>query len=52
MSSCKSAMTLIDAKGKLFANGDKIDDAATYRNLAGALHYLTITGLDLAFTVQ
>ena len=30
MSSCKSATTPIDVKGKLSADGDKIDDAATY----------------------
>jgi hypothetical protein len=52
MSSYKSAMTPIDAKGKLSADGDKIDDAATYRSLASALQYLTITRLDLAFAVQ
>jgi hypothetical protein len=33
MSSYKSATTPIDAKGKLSADGDKIDDAATYRSL-------------------
>jgi hypothetical protein len=52
MSSYKSATTPIDAKGKLSADDDKIDDAATYRSLASALQDLTITRPDLAFAVQ
>ena len=52
MSSYKSATTLIDAKRELSTDGDKIEDAATYMSLAGALQYLTITRPDLAFAVQ
>jgi hypothetical protein len=52
MSTCRSASTPIDAKGKLSADGAKIDDPGAYRSLAGALQYLTITRPDLAFAVQ
>ncbi|XP_066384884.1 uncharacterized mitochondrial protein AtMg00810-like [Miscanthus floridulus] len=52
MSNCKLATTPIDAKGKLSADGPKIDDAKKYRSLAGALQYLTVTCPDLAFAVQ
>jgi histone deacetylase 1/2 len=43
MMNCKAAMTPIDAKGKLSADGAKVDDAKTYKSLAGVLQYLTIT---------
>ncbi|XP_066358394.1 uncharacterized mitochondrial protein AtMg00810-like [Miscanthus floridulus] len=52
MTNCKPATTPFDAKGKLSADGTKIDDAKAYRSLAGALQYLMITRLDLAFVVQ
>jgi hypothetical protein len=52
MSSCKPVSTPIDAKGKLATDGEPIDDAQTYRSLAGALQYLTVTRPDLAFAVQ
>jgi hypothetical protein len=52
MSSCKPVPTPVDSKGKVPTDGAKIDDAATYRSLAGALMYLTVTCLDLAFAVQ
>ena len=51
MTNCKPAATPIDAKGKLSADGPAIDDAKTYRSLAGALQYLTVTRLDLAFAM-
>lgn len=37
MANCKPVPTPIDAKGKLSADGPAIDDAKTYRSLAGAL---------------
>ena len=43
---------MVDAKGKLSADGDAIDDAKSYRSIADALHYLTVTRPDLAFAVQ
>ena len=48
----KYVPTLIDAKGKLSAEGEKIDDATNYHSLACALQYLTVTCPDLAFAVQ
>jgi histone deacetylase 1/2 len=52
MTQCKPVSTPIDSKGKLQADGFVIDDLASYRSLAGALMYLTITRPDLAFAVQ
>jgi hypothetical protein len=52
MASCKPIGTPINAKGKLSADGAAIDDAKTYRSLAGALQYLTVTRPDIAFAVQ
>jgi hypothetical protein len=52
MQNCKPAPTPIDAKGKLSTDGAPIDDASSYRSLAGALMYLTMTRPDLAFAVQ
>jgi hypothetical protein len=52
MLNCKPAPTPIDAKGKLSADGAPINDATSYRSLAGALQYLTVTRPDLAFAVQ
>jgi hypothetical protein len=48
---CKPASTPIDAKGKLSTDGEKIDDASSYRSLARAVQYLTVTCPDLAFAV-
>jgi hypothetical protein len=52
MTQCKATSTLIDANGKLPSDGPAIDDATSYRSIAGALQYLTITRLDLAFAIQ
>jgi hypothetical protein len=52
MTSCKPVATPIDAKGKLDATGVTIDDATSYRQLARALQYLTVTRPDIAFAVQ
>ncbi|XP_066324585.1 uncharacterized mitochondrial protein AtMg00810-like [Miscanthus floridulus] len=52
MTNCKLATTPIDAKGKLSADGPVIDDAKTYRSLARALQYLTVTCPNLAFAMQ
>ena len=51
MTNCKPASTPVDSKGKLSAKGGAIDDAQSYRSLAGALQYITVTRLDLAFAV-
>jgi hypothetical protein len=52
MSSCKPVSMPVDAKGKLTADGDAIDDAKSYRSIAGALQYLMVTRPDIAFAVQ
>jgi hypothetical protein len=52
MAHCKAASTSIDANGKLPSDGAAIDDATSYRSIAGVLQYLTITRPDLAFAVQ
>ncbi|XP_066333358.1 uncharacterized mitochondrial protein AtMg00810-like [Miscanthus floridulus] len=52
MASYKAAATPIDAKGKLDATGPAVADATSYRQLAGALQYLTVTRPDIAFAVQ
>jgi hypothetical protein len=53
MSSCKPAPTLIDAKSKIPVDaGPATDDAPSYRSLASALQYLTVTRPDIAFAVQ
>jgi hypothetical protein len=52
MANCRPASIPVDSTGKLLSNGTVIDDAASYRSLAGALQYHTITHPDLAFAVQ
>jgi hypothetical protein len=53
MANCKSVATPADTKGKASASdGTLIDDATSYRSLAGALQYLTITHPDIANAVQ
>jgi len=52
MTSCKPVTTPTDAKGKLAADGPAVDDAHSYRSLAGALQYLTMTRPDIAFAIQ
>jgi hypothetical protein len=55
MSTCKPADTPADTKPKASANaGTPLSDrdASTYRSMAGALQYLTISRPDLAYAVQ
>jgi hypothetical protein len=53
MTTFKPVATPIDAKGKLSSSdGNAIDDHKTYRSLAGALQYLTVTRPNLAFAMQ
>ncbi|GJR76677.1 ribonuclease H-like domain-containing protein, partial [Tanacetum coccineum] len=44
--------TLVDTESKLGLDGDPVSDPTLYRNLAGALQYLTFTRLDLSYAVQ
>lgn len=53
MFECKSISTPIDANSKLFGDaGDKIANLTEYRNLAGALQYLTFTRPNITYAVQ
>jgi hypothetical protein len=53
MANCKPVATPADTKSKTSAaDGKPIDDVTTYRSVAGALQYMTITRLDIAYAVQ
>jgi hypothetical protein len=53
MSDCKPCSTLIDTQAKLSeATGDPVEDPTGYRNLAGALQYLTFTRPDISYAMQ
>jgi hypothetical protein len=53
MANCKPVATPADMKPKASAtDGTPVDDASSYRSLAGALQYLTITRPDIAYAVQ
>jgi hypothetical protein len=53
MDNCRSAPTPVNTKAKLpAADGLRIADPSSYRSIAGALQYLTITRPELAYTVQ
>nr|XP_020162212.1 uncharacterized mitochondrial protein AtMg00810-like [Aegilops tauschii subsp. strangulata] len=53
MLNCKPASTPVDTKAKVSAlEGSPAPDAAFYRSIVGALHYLTLTRPDLQYAVQ
>lgn len=53
MTDCNSCGTPVDTASKLWADvGEPIADPTLYRNLAGALQYLTITHPDITYAVQ
>ncbi|XP_056692048.1 uncharacterized mitochondrial protein AtMg00810-like [Spinacia oleracea] len=53
MSSCKPSSTPVDTKPKVSAtSGAPYKDPTHYRNLAGALQYLTFTRPDISYAVQ
>jgi hypothetical protein len=55
MAECHSTVTPVDTQDKLSATaGDPLSssDSSDYRSLVGALQYLTLTCLDLAYAVQ
>ncbi|XP_066351598.1 uncharacterized mitochondrial protein AtMg00810-like [Miscanthus floridulus] len=53
MANCNPVATPTDTKPKASAaDGKLIDNATTYRSIAGALQYLTITCPDIAYVVQ
>ena len=53
MSNCKPCPTPVDTKGKMsITSGAPYDDPTKYRQLAGALQYLTFTRPDISYAVQ
>jgi hypothetical protein len=52
MRDCKPCSTPVETHSKLSADGTPVTDATHYRNIAGALQYLTFTHPDIAFVVQ
>jgi len=53
MSNCKPADTPVHTKQKVSSDdGNLLPDGSSYRSLAGALQYLTITRPDIAYAVQ
>ena len=53
MSECHSTLTPVDSKSKLsITDGPLVVDSSDYRSIVGALQYLTLTRLDLAYAVQ
>ncbi|KAK1420492.1 hypothetical protein QVD17_22136 [Tagetes erecta] len=53
MSSCKPVATPVDTNTKLSAtDGDPFENITLYRQLAGALQYLTFTRPDISYAVQ
>jgi hypothetical protein len=53
MSDFHSTTTLVDTKAKVSASDRMpVADVSSYRSLAGALEYLTLTHSNLAYDVQ
>ncbi|XP_021857849.2 uncharacterized mitochondrial protein AtMg00810-like [Spinacia oleracea] len=53
MCNCKLAATPVDTQSKLSVeSGPKVQDPTKYRNLAGALQYLTFTRPDVAYAIR
>lgn len=53
MSNCKAAGTPMDVRPKASdINGNPISDASWYRRMVGALQYLTLSRLDIAYAMQ
>jgi histone deacetylase 1/2 len=55
MAKCKAVTTPLASSEKLsITDGDKLDpdDATRYRSVVGALQYLTLTRLDISFSVN
>ena len=53
MEHCNAVATPVDTKPKpSTSDGKLIDNATSYQSIAGALQYLTLTRLDIAYTAQ
>ena len=52
MEDCKPCSTPMNTHSKLSAAGTLVSDSTHYRNIVGALQYLTFTRPDIAYIVQ
>uniref|UniRef100_A0A0A9B536 Reverse transcriptase Ty1/copia-type domain-containing protein n=1 Tax=Arundo donax TaxID=35708 RepID=A0A0A9B536_ARUDO len=53
MAECHSTSTPVDTHAKISAtDGAPVADPSTYRSIAGALQYITLTRPDLAYAIQ
>jgi hypothetical protein len=53
MTNCNPSSTTIDTKSKLSAlDGSPIYDPTTYRSLAGALQYITLTRPEISYAIN
>ncbi|GJZ10142.1 ribonuclease H-like domain-containing protein [Tanacetum coccineum] len=52
MTNCNPSRTHVDTESKLGEDGDPVSDLTLYRSLAGSLHYLTFTRLNISNDVQ
>jgi hypothetical protein len=53
MANCKPCMTLVDLQAKLADDSEPpVLNVSQFRNIAGALQYLTFTRPDIAYAVQ
>nr|GEZ17775.1 ribonuclease H-like domain-containing protein [Tanacetum cinerariifolium] len=52
MQKCNPCRTPVDTESKLGSDGEPVSDPTLYRNLAGALQYLTFIRPDLSYVVQ
>ncbi|GJS73598.1 ribonuclease H-like domain-containing protein [Tanacetum coccineum] len=51
MQNCNPCRTPVDIESKLGSDGKPVSDPTLYRNLAGALQYLTFTRPDISYAV-
>ena len=52
MVDCKPMSTLLEAKTRTSSNDVLLEDPSYFRRLVGALEYLTLTRLDLSYSVN
>jgi hypothetical protein len=52
MTACKPCSTPVNTQAKRSSDGSPVPESTLYRNLVGALHYLTFTRPNITYTVQ